>query len=342
MNPQLAEYRQEIQDTKTSGKQQGADLEDLYRRLGVQLGANKAQGDSANADALKKLQGNYSDLAGSIDSTYGKATSDTNAELSRLGISEVSSAANAQTGLDHDYLSRLTAVDKTNAESNSGAKSQSFDNLLSTLQGQAGLAGAQDKSRVLRDTAKAVADLRSKKGALAATRRGAVDVLWHQLKDAKNQQEADAAQQNFMNQIAAGKLGIEQGTLGVAQGKLALDQINSSSQRDLRTAQALKYIHDSKAPYSSSSSSSNKPQGFQAGLSLLQGTKTGHNAAAKDMVKKALSIYTNMYTIDGGNAITELEKRLKGNAEHGATKYLSLPKPLQAAVIDALRLAGAR
>jgi hypothetical protein len=340
MNPQLAEYRQEIQDTRTSSKQQNADLEDLYRRLGIQLGANKAQGDNANAEALKKIQDNYKSLSGGIDSTYAKATSDTNAELSRLGISEVSPAATTQTRLDHDYLSKLTSIDKTNAEANSTVKSQSFDNLLSTIQGQAGLAGAQDRSRVLREAAKSVADLRSKRGALAATRRGAVDALYHQLKDAKSQREADAAQQNFMNTIAAGKLGIEQGNLGVAQGKLALDQINSVTERDLRRAQAAKDILYVK---NGGTLTSKQIKGYNAGLGLLQGMQTGHNAAAKNLRGDALEIYKNVFANYGPDAYRTLTTAGQGtnkSLSELASGFSKLPREGKIAVLDALKAAS--
>lgn len=340
MNPQLAEYRQEIADTKTSSQQQQADLEDLYRRLGVQLGANKSQGDTANQSALASITDKYKTLGGNIDTTYQGATDKTNAELARLGIQAVGPAATAQIGLDHDYLSSLTKIDKTNAETNSTAKAQSFDNLLSTLQGQAGLAGTQDRARVLRQAAQTIADLRSKKGALAATRRGAVDALFHQLKDAKTQQQADAAQQNFMNQIAAGKLGIEQGQLGVAQGKLSLDAQNSVVDRDLKRSQALKNIEYVK---NGGTLSSSQVKGYHAGLGLLQGMKTGKNAAAKNLQATALMVYKNVFSNYGPDAYRVLTTAGQGTnktLDQLASGFAKLPREGKIAVLDALKAAS--
>lgn len=338
MNPQLAEYQRQIADAGTSSAQQQADLADLYRRLGVQVGADQTAGNVANTNAMQNITGDYTTLANQLNSTYGQATAGTNAELQRLGIGDVSAAATTQQGNDQKYLGGLTAIDRTNAQADSTAKSQSFNNLITTLGAQGQLAGAMDKSKVMRTAAQAISDLQSKKGALAATRRGAVDALYRQLKDAQTQRQADAAQQQFMDKITAGKLGIEQGNLGVAQGKLSLAAQNAGSQRDLRTAQALKYIHDSRRPYSSySSSAANAPKGSGAGLSVLQGIKVGNNAAAQQAKQDAIKMFNYYYTNYGGKSITELERRI---TSHTANDYMNLPQEVRAALIDALRAAG--
>lgn len=343
INPQLTQYKQQIQDTKQQRDQQVGDLSDLYRRLGIQIDESKTRGDAANTAAQQSITNNYDELRKQLEGTYQSSTGQTTAELARLGLGEATPAATGRLTSDQGYLTGLAGIDKANALSNSTAQGQSFDNLITILSGQAALSGTQKKATALQTAANAISELRSQKGALAATRRGAVDALFHQLKDAKNQAQADAAQQAFMNKIAAGKLGIEQGNLAIAQGKLgveqgrlSLDAANSSVSNDLKRAQALKYIRDAKAPYTSGSST---PKGYTGGLNFLMGTKTGHNAAAKGALKTAVSVYKTYFTHHGNLALTELSKNIKSGAAHD---FLALPRDLQGAIVDALTIAGAK
>jgi hypothetical protein len=171
-------------------------LRALYSKLAGQQSQAQGLMDKAQDTGIANIGNRYSGLASDVASQFRQGRENTSDELARLGLTGAISDGQSQ-AMENNMMGQVN-TGRESALAQAGASAQGYDQLMSLL-GQesvntgAGLQAASSQQR----------------GYLEASRPGKVYNLWGTLQDQKKAQDAESAQQAFLNKITGAKLGAD-------------------------------------------------------------------------------------------------------------------------------------
>jgi hypothetical protein len=253
------------------------DIKTMYGVLDANLALNAKDQAKISADTKAKMGQIYDQLSTQLGSNYDAATSKTNAELNRLGITNPQ--ADDRLVADKALLQGQAAQSKTNSSALQDAINASTQGMMSGLRAgsastsamlQSGLRSQFDKESgdALQKHIANLSNIKMQKMTLTASLPAKINQTYQALLDQQYQREMDAAQKLFDNQIKLGNYQLSvsnsQANQQYRQNQLALDAAKLSTQQSMAAQQkvaslkgsdkALAYLQQvsktSKVPYS--------------------------------------------------------------------------------------------
>lgn len=208
LDPQIAEMQRQIAQQNKDKSLAHSNISNVYARLLASTTADKAAMNAQSQADQAKALANYDTSRGQIAGNFQSANQGTNAELARLGLSAVGSAATDKSSRDSNYLAGLTDVSKGNSASAMAMNRTSYDSLLANLAASGQAAGDAALANSDKSYADRLAELTGKTGDLSSSRAAKVYSTYQALLDAQRARDAAAAQQRFLNEIGSAKLGV--------------------------------------------------------------------------------------------------------------------------------------
>jgi hypothetical protein len=228
LDPQIAELRRQIAEGNIQGTELQDKIRQLYAAAGTETEAQRAASDATYDSGKAGIEAIYNRLADQTKATYDKAAADTAASSTGTtgGAPDVITS-------DKDFLSNLQ---KTLGGSQASTVQQMNDNsdaMFRRLSAGIAASSANKQTETAQKTAELARTLSAQAGILDASRSAKVTTLLADLRDQQAATKAEQQQQNFLNQIAARKLGIserqldaniakQQADISIARGKLRL------------------------------------------------------------------------------------------------------------------------
>lgn len=205
-------------DIETRGKAEYSNLGEIFNRLG-NFTQQVQQTNDANYQDLGNRTGTvYDQLQQQLAATYGNAGQAAQSEADRLGLGDYANTAGIQR--DAGFLQGLAGTDKANALAGLNQSQGGFDSLMSMMQGNAASEGASRQAVSMRNTNKSIDDLQfelnqaltglsGKRGDIVATEGQRIQELAHALQDKQVADSRSQAQQEFENNLAVSKFGLD-------------------------------------------------------------------------------------------------------------------------------------
>lgn len=206
LNPQIAEIKRQLDENKITGQQALENIARMYSLATTATEESRAAAESgykAGGESIRDL--NASTLAG-IQSNFDTAQAEAAANQERLGIT----GDNSRTERDEKFLTGLSQITGTNAETSLKGRGIDSDTMFRRLAAGISADSAQRQTEVANDMNRLGRELSAQAGILESTRASKVLALLGELQDKQASTQAEAQQQAFLNEIAARKLGISE------------------------------------------------------------------------------------------------------------------------------------
>lgn len=239
-------YNKQTGEITAKGKRVESDLRILFERL--QNRTQNLRNDTTKTfQGLKaNTQGLYDQLGASTAQNFDKSIASTTEELQRLGLGSQVGNATADMNLDKGFLTGLAKNDGANAVTGLGMQQQGFDNLMTLMQGNAGVEGASNIAAAKLDQQKTLADLlfdynqqrtglEGKRGDIIATQGQRTRELAEALADKADARSREDQQIAFEQMIASERLGMDKQQLAAS---LAPQEASYADQLDVALKQA--------------------------------------------------------------------------------------------------------
>lgn len=251
LNPQIEATKGDIQD------QNRALAALLFRNK--RMRAHMAGADDATIRAIAKQ---YNQAGAQANADFNIASQKTQAELNRLGIN--SPDATAGINRDQAYIQGLLGANKAGELGTTRGLNNTLELIARSIGGEERAVGVNTRL-----------EQRQALRGLRASRRGLTGEALDVLRTNARQQRLQQQQQNFLNQIAAGKLGVEQQLAGAKsqQYRASANKYQTDTQhqklQDLLSVKKFK-LDQWKAHHPSVSSGKSSHQSLRSALNYIE------------------------------------------------------------------------
>jgi hypothetical protein len=250
IDPQVAEMNRQSTEETTKGTQAVGSIKQLYGLASTDTEAQRADTQAVSEKATADTQAIYNKLSTDTKKSFEDAAAHTNAENQRLGIVGAQNSTEKATR-DATFLSELDKTIGTNAATNMKERGLNADVALRRLNASIGASSAISQDERTKKMQEIVRTLSGQAGILKSTKAGKVAVLLGQLLDQKKATDAEAAQNQALNDIAATKLGISRDALNatISNNKAKNKIARKSNQIKIQGLELTRRKNESTAAY---------------------------------------------------------------------------------------------
>lgn len=212
IDPQVAELNRQATEATTQGNEDVGKIKQIFDIAQSETEADRKDTETSYSKSTADTQAIYDKLSNDTKTAYEKAAASTNAENQKLGL-DANTTADDKSQRDATFLSELQKTQGANATSTIKNQGLNADTMLRRLNASIGASSAVAQNDRISTMKELTRTLSSQAGILKSTKAGKVQVLLGQLLDKKAATDAEAAQNDALNAIAAEKLGISRDTL---------------------------------------------------------------------------------------------------------------------------------
>lgn len=206
-DPVIAQLRQAMGAAQTRGKQNEAQLGQMFGQLSDSLNADIAPLEAKNAQTRQATQDQFGQLKQQIADTYNQSQADQEAMMKRLNIEAAIPAATEKQAQDKAFFTNRASTDENTALT--AQDQESRGNVEYTRRGSevARTEGTQRQADLMNQLSQLMDAYQGQIGANEAAKAQAANSIFTQLSSQANDSAVKRAQQDFENYISTVNLG---------------------------------------------------------------------------------------------------------------------------------------